>query len=132
TLNGLLNGSEALRLSAATDAETKGYLQELSTRFDNVQKTTQIILENLPGLIAAKRAQQQIFNDNEKLRADLSDLQSAYAGSVRSRPVTLGAVVLSAILTVVCLAGLAALYLRDSRVRTMEAEARQREAEERR
>ncbi|MWU66283.1 type IV pili methyl-accepting chemotaxis transducer N-terminal domain-containing protein, partial [Escherichia coli] len=37
TLNGLLNGSEALRLSAATDAETKGYLQELSTRFDNVQ-----------------------------------------------------------------------------------------------
>ncbi|GCB04074.1 methyl-accepting chemotaxis protein [Ralstonia sp. SET104] len=132
TLNGLLNGSEALRLSAATDAETKGYLQELSTRFDNVQKTTQIILENLPGLIAAKRAQQQIFNDNEKLRADLSDLQSSYASSVRSRPVTLGAVVLSAILTVVCLAGLAALYLRDSRVRTMEAEARQREAEERR
>ena len=132
TLNGLLNGSEALRLSAATDAETKGYLQELSTRFDNVQKTTQIILENLPGLIAAKRAQQQIFNDNEKLRAELSDLQSAYAGSVRSRPMTLGAVVLSAILTVVCLAGLAALYLRDSRVRTMEAEARQREAEERR
>jgi len=132
TLNGLLNGSEALRLSAATDAETKGYLQELSTRFDNVQKTTQIILENLPGLIAAKRAQQQIFNDNEKLRADLSDLQSAYASSVRNRPLTLGAVVLSAILTVVCLAGLAALYLRDSRVRTMEAEARQREAEERR
>lgn len=30
------------------------------------------------------------------------------------------------------MAGLAALYLRDSRVRTMEAEARQREAEERR
>lgn len=56
TLNGLLNGSEALRLSPATDPETKGYLQELSTRFDNVQKTTQIILENLPGLIAAKRA----------------------------------------------------------------------------
>lgn len=132
TLNGLLNGSDALRLSAATDAETKGYLQELSTRFDNVQKTTQIILENLPGLIAAKRAQQQIFNDNEKLRANLSDLQSAYSGSVRSRPLTLGAVVLSAILTVACLAGLAALYLRDSRVRAMEAEARQREAEERR
>ncbi len=132
TLNGLLNGSEALRLTAATDPETKGYLQELSTRFDNVQNTTQIILENLPGLIAAKRAQQQIFNDNEKLRADLSDLQSAYSGSVRSRPLTLGAVVLSAILTVACLAGLAALYLRDSRVRAMEAEARQREAEERR
>lgn len=132
TLNGLLNGSDALRLTAAADPETKGYLQELSTRFDNVQKTTQIILENLPGLIAAKRAQQQIFNDNEKLRADLSDLQSAYSGSVRSRPLTLGAVVLSAILTVACLAGLAALYLRDSRVRAMEAEARQREAEERR
>ena len=90
TLNGLLNGSEALRLSPATDPETKGYLQELSTRFDNVQKTTQIILENLPGLIAAKRAQQQIFNDNEKLRGELSDLQSAYANSVRSRPLTLG------------------------------------------
>lgn len=132
TLNGLLNGSEALRLSPVTDTETKGYLMELQSRFDNVQKTTHIILENLPGLIAAKRAQQQIFNDNEKLRAGLSDLQSAYASSVRNRPLTLGAVVLSAILTVVCLAGLAALYLRDSRVRTMEAEARQREAEERR
>ncbi|MEF9360933.1 hypothetical protein V4887_23625, partial [Ralstonia solanacearum species complex bacterium KE449] len=44
-----------------------------------------------------------------KLRADLSDLQSAYSGSVRSRPLTLGAVVLSAILTVACLAGLANL-----------------------
>ena len=126
TLNGLLNGSEALRLSAATDPETKGYLQELSTRFDNVQKTTQIILENLPGLIAAKRAQQQIFNDNEKLRAELEDLQSAYSSSVRNRPFTLGAVVLSAILTLVCLAGLAALYLRDSRVRIGRASCRER------
>ena len=132
TLDGLLNGSEALRLNAATDAETRGYLQQLSQRFDAVQKTTQAILQNLPGLIAAKRAQQQIFNDNEALRGELSALQKAYAEAARFRPVTLGATVVSALLTLLCLAGLAALYLRDSRLRTLEAEAREREAETRR
>ncbi|CAG2140200.1 hypothetical protein LMG31506_02240 [Cupriavidus yeoncheonensis] len=132
TLDGLLNGSEALRLNAATDAETRGYLQQLSERFDAVQKTTQTILQNLPGLIAAKRAQQQIFNDNEALRGELSALQKAYAEAARFRPVTLGATVVSALMTLLCLAGLAALYLRDSRLRTLEAEAREREAETRR
>jgi len=132
TLDGLLNGSEALRLSAATDPETRGYLQQLSQRFEAVQKTTQTILQNLPGLIAAKRAQQQIFNDNEGLRGELDALQHAYAESARFRPVTLGATVISALLTLLCLAGLAALYLRDSRMRALEAEAREREADARR
>ncbi|HBO80128.1 MAG TPA: chemotaxis protein, partial [Cupriavidus sp.] len=129
TLDGLINGSEALRLTAAHDAETRSYLQQLSQRFDAVQKTTQTILQNLPGLIAAKRAQQQIFNDNEALRGELSALQSAYAQDVRFRPWTLGAMVISALATLLCLAGLAALYLRDSRVRALEAEAREHEAE---
>ncbi|AJG18293.1 methyl-accepting chemotaxis protein [Cupriavidus basilensis] len=132
TLDGLMNGSEALRLSAAGDAETRGYLQQLSQRFDAVQKTTQTILQNLPGLIAAKRAQQQIFNDNEALRGELSALQAAYAQGARMRPLTLGATIVSALLTLLFLAGLAALYLRDSRARTLEAEAREREAEARR
>ncbi|KJK22464.1 chemotaxis protein [Burkholderiaceae bacterium 16] len=132
TLDGLMNGSEALRLSAAGDAETRGYLQQLSQRFDAVQKTTQTILQNLPGLIAAKRAQQQIFNDNEALRGELSALQAAYAEGARVRPLTLGATIVSALLTLLFLAGLAALYLRDSRARTLEAEAREREAEARR
>ncbi|WP_011298769.1 methyl-accepting chemotaxis protein [Cupriavidus necator] len=132
TLDGLLNGSEALRLNAATDAETRGYLQQLSQRFDAVQKTTQTILQNLPGLIAAKRAQQQIFNDNESLRGELSALQKSYSEGARFRPVTLGAMLVSALATLLCLAGLASLYLRDSRLRAVEAEAREREAEARR
>lgn len=132
TLDGLMNGSEALRLSAATDAETRSYLQQLSQRFEAVQKTTQTILQNLPGLIAAKRAQQQIFNDNEALRGELEELQTAYAEAARFRPWTLGAMIVSAVATLLCLAGLAALYLRDSRVRALEAEAREREAEARR
>ncbi|CAG9179399.1 methyl-accepting chemotaxis protein [Cupriavidus pampae] len=132
TLDGLLNGSEALRLSAASDAETRTYLQQLSQRFDAVQKTTQTILQNLPGLIAAKRAQQQIFNDNEALRGELGTLQTAYAETARFRPWTLGATIVSALSTLVFLAGLAALYLRDSRLRAVEAESREREAEARR
>ncbi|MEN7530896.1 MULTISPECIES: methyl-accepting chemotaxis protein [unclassified Cupriavidus] len=132
TLDGLTNGSEALRLSPANDAETRTYLKQLSERFEAVQKTTQTILQNLPGLIAAKRAQQQIFNDNEALRGELSQLQTTYAEGARFRPWTLGAMIASAVATLLCLAGLAALYLRDSRVRTLEAEAREREAEARR
>ncbi|MBY4945830.1 methyl-accepting chemotaxis protein [Cupriavidus respiraculi] len=132
TLDGLTNGSEALRLSATTDAETRSYLEQLSRRFDEVQKTTQTILQNLPGLIAAKRAQQQIFNDNEALRGELAALQGAYAQAARYRPVTLGATIASAVFTLLFLAGLAALYLRDSRLRALEAEAREREAEARR
>nr|WP_315592541.1 methyl-accepting chemotaxis protein [uncultured Cupriavidus sp.] len=132
TLDGLTNGSEALRLSPANDPETRNYLLQLSQRFEAVQKTTQTILQNLPGLIAAKRAQQQIFNDNEALRGELAQLQTSYVEGARFRPWTLGAMVISAVATLLCLAGLAALYLRDSRVRTLEAEAREREAESRR
>ncbi|WP_342050591.1 MULTISPECIES: methyl-accepting chemotaxis protein [unclassified Cupriavidus] len=132
TLDGLLNGSEPLRLSAAADAETRTYLQQLSQRFDAVQKTTQTILQNLPGLIAAKRAQQQIFNDNEALRGELGSLQSAYVEAARFRPWTLGAMIVSALATLVFLGGLAALYLRDSRLRAVEAESREREADARR
>ena len=132
TLDGLLNGSEALRLSPTTDPDTRAYLKQLSERFESVQKTTQTILKNLPGLIAAKRAQQQIFNDSEGLRTDLAALQNAYGESARFRPLTLTATVVSALATLLCLGALAALYLRDSRVRALEAEAREREAESRR
>ncbi|NYH99290.1 methyl-accepting chemotaxis protein [Cupriavidus plantarum] len=132
TLDGLLNGSEPLRLSAAADAETRTYLQQLSQRFEAVQKTTQTILQNLPGLIAAKRAQQQIFNENEALRGELGTLQTAYAEAARFRPWTLGAMIVSALATLLFLGGLAALYLRDSRLRAVEAESREREAEARR
>jgi twitching motility protein PilJ len=131
TMEGLLNGSEALRLSPARDPELRETLELLAKRFDEVQNTTQTILKNLPGLIAAKRAQQQIFNDNEALRSELSVLQRLYSEDARSRPVTVGATIASAVLAVLFLAGLASLYLRDSRSRAAEAERREHDAEAR-
>jgi twitching motility protein PilJ len=58
-------------------------------------------------------------------------LQSAYA-KVRASGLDTGRDGDLRLATLLCLAGLAALYLRDSRVRALEAEAREREAEARR
>jgi twitching motility protein PilJ len=71
TLDGLTTAPKRCACRRPT-MPRRSYLQQLSQRFEAVQKTTQTILQNLPGLIAAKRAQQQIFNDNEALRGELS------------------------------------------------------------
>jgi twitching motility protein PilJ len=78
TLDGFLNGSPALGLSAVRNAGTAEKIAGLKADFEDYQKLVTGILDKLDKFSAAKAAEQLIFNDNEALRQRLSSLQQAY------------------------------------------------------
>ncbi|WP_338847033.1 type IV pili methyl-accepting chemotaxis transducer N-terminal domain-containing protein [Massilia sp. W12] len=79
-VDGLLDGSEALKLSLSKDAETRDRLTELKAQFAEYQKHVNQILGLMPKFIAAKQAEQLILSDNENLKQTLIKLQKKYRG----------------------------------------------------
>ncbi len=128
-IEGLLNGSEALRLPATTDKDTRDRLTELQTLFTDYQKPIAEILGGLQNFIAAKRAEHTIFNENEAFKEKLTQLEQAYqeAGDTKSWP--FWALVFFALLALMSAGGIAVAFLQDSRNRTREADLRREAAE---
>ncbi len=126
---GFLKGSESLRLAATKDPETREKLTELQTVFGEYQKSVAGILGNLQNFIAVKQAEQLIFTENEALKERLTMLQ----GTLREDEVefnwTFYAMVLAALVALTSAAGVAIALLQDSRVRTVEADARREQAD---
>ena len=121
TLQGLLAGSEALRIQRVSDAELRGKLGEMEGAFKEYQKAVGDILGSQQRLIAAKRATFDLFRDSESLlRAE--QLNTAYERELRGR--RLNAVVLAAVslLALACLLLIGKVYLDDSRRRAEESE----------
>jgi twitching motility protein PilJ len=128
-LQGLSEGSEALRLPASTDAETKEKLAELTKSFADYQKAVAGILGNMQRLVNAKQSAQNIFNDNEKLLTQVRELNAGYEQAGRSSPLFYVAEGLLAALAVLALVGMVQVYRNDLQKQRAEAERRQREAE---
>ncbi len=128
---GLLDGSAVLRLPATANADARGRLAELGTRFAAYRRALSGILGNLGHFIAAKQAEREVAADNELLRERLLELQQAYrvgqqGGGVRWALATMA--------TVTALLGLlyAWLLLQLSRRRAIEAEQARLKADEER
>ena len=79
TVEGLLNGSDALKLGAVRDPESRDRLVALQKRFAGYQTQMRSLLDSLPKVVAAKQAGDQIFNGSEPMRTHLTTLQRAYA-----------------------------------------------------
>lgn len=128
-VEGLLNGSEVMRLPPTTDKDTRDRLTELQTLFAEYQKPIAEILGSLQNFIAAKRAEHTIFNENEALKEQLTQLERTYqeAGDTKSWP--FWALVCFAILALLSAGGIAVAFLQDSRNRTREADLRREAAE---
>lgn len=131
-VNGFINGSEGLRLPATTDAETLEKLTELQKIFADYQQSVGSILGNLQNFIAAKQAEQLLFNENETIKEYLTALQSTYRRMEDTINWTFWAMLSCALLALVSAAGIALVLLQDSRNRTREADARRDAAEARR
>lgn len=127
--DGFLNGSDVLRLSATKDADAHDRLVQLQKVFGDYQQSVASILGNLQNFIAAKQAEQLIFNENESLRDRLSNLQQALRAQEDSFNWTFFAMMICALLALVSAAGVALVFLQDSRTRTREAEQRRAEAD---
>ncbi|WP_151445450.1 methyl-accepting chemotaxis protein [Lacisediminimonas profundi] len=129
---GFLNGSEALRLAATKDQETRDKLTELQNVFAEYQKSVASILGNLQNFIAAKQAEQLIFTENEALKDRLAKLQRNLREEEDSFSWAFYAMMLAALVALLSAAGVAVAMLQDSRVRASEADLQREEADRQR
>ncbi|MDP2783361.1 MAG: methyl-accepting chemotaxis protein [Sulfurimicrobium sp.] len=77
-LNGLLNGSEDLRLSAVKDADTRDKLDELDEAFKEFSGHSNKILQNMQDLVNSKQAGRAIFVGSDELLDGARKLAASY------------------------------------------------------
>lgn len=127
--DGLLDGSEALRLPGTKDTQTRERLAALMRLYEETRREVNGILGNLQGLIGARLAQAEIVKDSEPLRKGLEQVQDKLAGETGLGAATLLMLILSALVVVVAGAGLVRLRVSEQDQRAALAQTRRLEAE---
>jgi len=79
-MNGLNDGSEKLRLTAATDQDVRAKLQDIISAYKGFEVDVNNILANMQPLVEAKLAGHGIFTESDKLLADAQKITTAYQG----------------------------------------------------
>ncbi|NNM64925.1 MAG: methyl-accepting chemotaxis protein [Burkholderiales bacterium] len=126
---GLLDGDPNLQLTAAKSAQLRAQLQNLVKNFSETRQLTTSILSNLQGLSSARVAQASVVKDSVPLLAKLQALQSDYASHAGvSTPALLFLVAMGG-LALLALAGLARLYVQETRQRADQSEMQRHLAE---
>jgi twitching motility protein PilJ len=126
---GLLKGSDELRLRAASDPQVRERLQALLALYEETRVQAGAILGNLQGLVSAREAQAGVIADSEPLRLGLEKLQGDLSQRSGLGGGELIALALSAAFAVLCAIGFAVVQLQDSRKRQMSAESMRLAAE---
>ena len=126
---GLLRGSDELRLRAASDPQIRERLEALLKLYEETRVEAGAILGNLQGLVSAREAQASIIGDSEPLRLGLQKLQGDLSLRSGLGGGELIALALSAAFAVLCAIGFAVVQLQDSRKRQMSAESMRLAAE---
>src|SRR5512145_2068540 len=126
-LQGLLQGSEALRIQRVLDPELRGKLVEMEAAFKEYQRAVASILGNQQSLVNAKRASFELFQDSEELLAAAESLNVAYENELGGRTTNFLAMAIVSFLALVVLLLIGKTYLDDSRRRAEESERQNRE-----
>jgi len=126
---GLLSGSQELRLSASKDAGTREQLDALIKMYEETRVQASAILGNLQGLVSAREAQDAIIADSEPLRRNLEEVQTELSGQTGIGGAAFAVLVLAAAFALACAGGLSYVQLQDSRRRQVVAEDQRVEAE---
>ena len=126
---GLLDGSQELRLAPTRDEQTRERLTALLKMYEETRAQAGGILGNLQGRVSARAAQTAIVAESEPLRKELEGLQDKLS-SVSGLGLTgLLLLLIPAALALLAALGLAYVQLRDSRQRQMLAEQQRHSAE---
>ncbi len=128
-LGALTKGSEAMRIHAAADPETKEKLAELDVAFKEYQEAVAGILGNMQRLVEAKQAGSRIFHESGALLKTTTDLAAAYAAEIAGRTTNTLVIGIFALLAIVTLALMAKAYNDDTASRREQAERQRHEAE---
>jgi twitching motility protein PilJ len=122
TLQGLLQGSETLRIARVADAELRTKLTELEGGFKEYQRAVADILGNMQRLVNAKRATRDIFNDSETLLLAAESLNAGYTTEIAERRLNYVVLTLVGLLALGVLLLIGKVYIDDGRRRAEESE----------
>ena len=126
---GLLKGSEELRLSPSRDPQVRERLEALLALYEQTRTEAGAILGNLQGLVSAREAQASIITDSEPLRLGLQKVQDGVSAASGLGGAQLLALLLPALLAVASGVGLGYVRLQDSRQSQLTAENQRLAAE---
>ena len=127
---GLLDGSQELRIPAARDEQTRERLGTLLKMYDETRTLAGGILGNLQGLVSAREAQTAVLADSEPLRKDLESLQATLSSASGLNWLSFVALVIPAVLAMLAAVGFGYVQLRESRQRQGMAELQRHSAEQ--
>jgi len=125
----LLSGSEALRLSAATDNETRVRLQELLRVYGEFQTSIGTAIGSLQAIVQSKEAELAILRDSEPLRAQVAEVGVLYAQEQGLRKGYFIAMAVAGVLLLLAAVAVVKVLLEDTRKRAAEAEIQKMQAE---
>ncbi|HLX27923.1 MAG TPA: methyl-accepting chemotaxis protein [Casimicrobiaceae bacterium] len=121
-VNGLLKGSDALRLPPVKSDDARTTLVELAKRFGDYESAVNAILANMANLVVAKQAARSINNDSDVLLNDSTTLAQQYEAVDAAHPLTLGLAIGFGVIALACLALIAKVFLDDARIRAEDSE----------
>jgi twitching motility protein PilJ len=119
TLQGLLQGNDAMRIARVGDAQMRSKLGELEAGFKEYQRAVSDILGNMQRLVNATR---DIFNDSEALLLAADALNAGYTNELAARQVNFIALAVVSLLALVMLLLIGKVYIDDSRGRADQSE----------
>ncbi|MGH6611342.1 MAG: methyl-accepting chemotaxis protein [Burkholderiaceae bacterium] len=125
----LLSGSDALRVSAASDPETRSRLQELLKVYGDFQKSIEGALGSLQSVVQAKEAELAILRDSEGLRQQVGALGGLYTNEQRTRTVNFFMMAFFGIGLLLAALAIFKVLLEDTRQRASEADVQRMQAE---
>src|SRR5258707_8477270 len=121
-LQGLMKGSDVLRVTAAKDPEQQGKLAELEKAYQEFQGAVASILGNLQSLVNAKQAGRKVVDDSEQLLAASQKLADAYEQELGERTTNFIVLAVLILLGIGNITLLVLVYLGDTSRRAEEAE----------
>jgi twitching motility protein PilJ len=127
--DGLLNGSNDLKLPPSRDPAVREQLDALLKIFERTRTQSTFILGSLQGLVAARDAQVAVIDDSEPLRKGLESVQQKLADSAGIGGINVALILVFLLVTVVAAYGLLRVFLADQNHRRQIAEFQRHEAE---
>lgn len=121
-LDGMLSGSERLRISPAGDPESRKLLEGLRAQFAKAAAPLEAVLADLGKVQTAKGAEAAIFTESEVLRTELATMLQRLRLQAEAQSWSIWLAVLSALVALWIGLALVRSYLGESRRRAEEAE----------
>jgi len=121
-VQGLIKGSDVLRIAGAKDPEQLAKLTELEKAYQEFQAAVASILGNLQALVNAKQAGRKVVDDSEPLLAAAQKLAEAYETELGGRTTNFIVLAVLILLAIGNIALLVMVYLGDTSRRAEEAE----------